>query len=347
MLYFVSRDLALGYLLFSFLSALGVLQWVAARQRLTGLGLFDYSKHPGLGTTLGLVLPAVALVWFMASQWEGIFAPGPAGSEISLLFGAAAVAAVLVSLVCATARRFWARSDTETPEARDCEVVDVRHFTGHLYVPSVSHGKLAVVCILPMPKWCWSHRARLARRLTQAGLAALVMAPDHESFVFPDVLALMPAAVAFLRDRPGLDADRVGVLGYGIAGDLAIRVGGCDKQIRAVVALAPVMSDMPVGLDLLTELSYGEAWRWVHDRKRMQLREDLDARHYAPKIAPRPLLLVYGAEDRLVGRAPVAEWDGKEKGWVGHQVIDGAGHLDLMADPVCIRSIVEWLRERL
>jgi pimeloyl-ACP methyl ester carboxylesterase len=346
-LYFVSRDLALGYLLFSFLSALGILQWVSMRAHLVGLELFDYSKCRGLGVVLTLLLPVSGLVWFMATQWGGIFAPGPAGSEISLLFGAAAVAAVLVSLVGASLRRAMSSIEQPPGSGNGLEVVALGHLDGKLCLPPEREGALPVVCLLPSPGMSSVQGSRLSRRLNQDGFAVLVVAPDHAPFTYPDIVALMPAAISFLRQRSDLDAQRVGVLGFDLGGDLAIRAGGSDKEIKATVALAPLVLDSAIGMDLLAEMSYWEAWRWAHDRRRTTLRAELDALHFAARIAPRPLLLIYGSEDRLVVRAPAADWDARQKGSVSVQIVEGSRHLDLLDDPACIRSIVEWLRGHL
>jgi len=100
-LYFVYQELALGYLALSFLTALGVLQWVAASYHLAGLGLLDYSEHRTSGYVLGIVLIAGSALWFFVTQWTRIFTPGPAGSELTLLFAAGAAFALIATLAVA------------------------------------------------------------------------------------------------------------------------------------------------------------------------------------------------------------------------------------------------------
>ena len=113
MLYFVSAELALGYWLFAFLSALGALQWVAVRYRFGGLAFLR-------SRTWGYVLAALLVVGsgaaFFISQWAAIFAPGPAGSELAVLFGSSAICALALTLLLAPLLDRWRRGASPDPE---------------------------------------------------------------------------------------------------------------------------------------------------------------------------------------------------------------------------------------
>jgi len=356
-LYFVSKELALGYLLFSFLSALGVLQCVAVRYRLVGLSLLNGRPRGPLlqrrtwGYGLGILLIAGSTVWFFASQWTGILAPGPAGAELSLLFGAGAACAPLVSLVMPWLWQSYhkARSYRTSLQSRDAEgrAVAVSHATGHLYIPPNPVALMPAICLVPMLGAGEKSMDILARRMAHEGLVALIIHPDEESYSYPAILAILPAAISLLSKHPEVDPQRLGALGYDLGGDLVIRAASAAKQIKAVATLAPVLVDAPVGLDLLREMSYFPAWRWTRDRKRAKLRTELNALAYGTKIAPRPLLLLYGAEDRLVNNAPIEKWDAQHKDSVRLQVIQGAGHLDLVDHPMALHAIVQWFKEHL
>jgi dienelactone hydrolase len=198
--------------------------------------------------------------------------------------------------------------------------------------------------------------AALAHRLAQEGMVAFVIHPDEESYAYPGILAVLPAAMAALGKRPDVDPGRLAVLGYDLGGDLVIRAastckpsasGGDQREIKAVAALAPVLADVPAGLDLLREMSYFRAMRWARDRKRTSLRKELNAIEYGAKIFPRPFLLLYGEEDRLVADAPLAKWAGQHRDSIDLQVIPGTGHLNLADHPMAVRVIIQWFKEHL
>jgi dienelactone hydrolase len=193
-----------------------------------------------------------------------------------------------------------------------------------------------------------SYRDRLARRLVEAGFAALIVGPDYSSFAYPEILALVPAAVALIRQRPELDASRIGLAGHDLGADLAIRVAGSTADIKAVAAIAPVMTEVPVSLDVFRELTYWPAWQWCHDLSRRRLWQDLDAARFAQRIARGKLLVVYGTEDTLVRSLPEEEWQGaREQGWVDVQAVAQARHFDLLTKAALSRKLVHWFRERL
>ena len=189
----------------------------------------------------------------------------------------------------------------------------------------------------------------LAHRLVEQGVVVLLIRPDEQAFAYPDSLAILPAAVAVLGKRPEVDTGRIGALGEDLGGDLVIRAASTSKEIKAVAALAPILADVPPGLDLLGEMSYFRALRWARDRKRANLRKELNAADFGARIPPRPFLLLYGEYDRLVGDAwnllhPANE--ARENG-IEVQVIPGTGHFHLAEHPLALQAISQWLKENL
>jgi hypothetical protein len=347
-LYFVYEELALGYLLFSFLSALGVLQWVAARYRLAGLAFLNYAQRRTWGYALGTFLIAGSTIWFFGSQWAKILTPGPAGSELSLLFGAGAVSALAVTITVASLLQRLRKGAPPQGRADRSQTVAVgRATTGRLYLPPDPTAPMPAVCLVPGLGVGEESMDILARHLVEQRLVALVIAPDDEFASYPETLAILPAATSLLSKRPDVDPHRLGALGYDLGGDLVIRAASADKQLKAVAALAPVLGDPPVGLDLMSEMPFAQALRWARDRTRAKLQMGLNAFEYRTKIAPRPFLLLYGTEDRLVTRSPLQVWDAPEKPWITHQVIQGAGHLDLLDHPTTLHTVARWLKEHL
>jgi hypothetical protein len=74
---------------------------VAARRQLIGLSLWG-SRNPAPGYLLGAVLTAGGFVWFLTTT-PGIFSPGLAGSELAVLFGAAGICALALTLIASSA----------------------------------------------------------------------------------------------------------------------------------------------------------------------------------------------------------------------------------------------------
>lgn len=345
MLYFVSTELSLYYSLFAFLSAVGVLQAVAARYHLDGLALLDYAEHPRRGYLLGALLVLIGASIYFGTQWAMIFTPGPAGAELTILFGIAALIALLVTLALAQIIQSRRARRKEAPLSAG-QPVTLGPARGWLYVPTDSTTPLSAVCLLPActggnrSARCPS-LAALVRHLLEQRIVVLWVQPDAAVYTYPAVLAVVPAAVGVLTKMPQVDPQRIGVLGHDVGGDLAIRAGSVDRQIKAVVALAPMLIETPVSLDLLREMPYLQALRWARDRCRIALRSDLRALEYGVKIAPRPLLLVYGSEDRMSTQPPVAGW--------GAQItaIHGAGHLSVVDHPLTLQAVPQWFKEYL
>jgi dienelactone hydrolase len=413
-LYFVSAELALGYWLFAFLSALGALQWVATRYRLGGLAFFDCSISRVRGYVLAVLLVAGGAAGFFLSQWQAIFAPGPAGSELAVLFATSAISALVVTLALPVLLERWRRGPGPGAGGDGGQPVIIGHATGQLYMPPGPTTLAPAVCLLPacpvglerahpeaarrvslsLGRGITSQQpaapvearsmAILARRLAAEGVVALVVNPDEHSYAYPAMLAILPAAVAMLRERPEIDPNRIGALGEDLGADLVIRAASTSKEIKAVAALAPILMGVPPDLGLLHELSYYRAMCWARDRRRATLGKELNAVEYATKIPPRPFLLLYGEDDKLVGEidiatasrcllgeTPLANQEstplapGRDgispavvrpalrAGSVGRestsrlQVIPGLGHLNLAAHPTVMQVVSQWLKEHL
>jgi dienelactone hydrolase len=187
----------------------------------------------------------------------------------------------------------------------------------------------------------------LARHLVAQQIVALVINPDAELYSYPQTLATLPAATAYLTKRPEVDPDRLAAVGYSLGGDLVVRAAGAHKQLTAIAALAPLWEATAPGLDLLREMSYPEAWRWLRDPRRAGLVDQLNALDHGSKIAPRRLLLMYGANDRLSAWNAAPDWATQGDNWVTHQIIRGVGHLDLLDHPATLNTLVRWLKEHL
>ncbi|RYP83412.1 hypothetical protein EKO23_19130 [Nocardioides guangzhouensis] len=111
----------------------------------------------------------------------------------------------------------------------------------------------------------------------------------------PDV----EAGVAFLRDRPEVDPDRIGGIGFSVGGELLLETAAGNEDLRAVVsegagirstreAVALPGMEKWLELPVWTSTTLGTALFSGHLPP--EGLQDL-----VPSIAPRPLLLIYAA----------------------------------------------------
>jgi pimeloyl-ACP methyl ester carboxylesterase len=139
--------------------------------------------------------------------------------------------------------------------------------------------------------------------------------------------AALEGALDFLGGRPDVDPRRVGVYAFSMGGAIAVQVAAADPRVRALVLAAA-----PGDLVQQTRAEYapaGRAAQWGALAALRLARADLwrlRPRDLVAAVAPRPLVVVVGTDDRTVApdlarqlydaaREPKELW-----------VIDGAGH---------------------
>ena len=345
MLNFVTKELAAHYFLLAFLAILGVLQLVAARHRLIGLSLWG-SRHPVPGYLLGTALTTGAFVWFFAAT-PLVFTPGLAGAELTVLFAAGGICALAFALIAASI--IWeikgqgAIAFPPSPSF-DQESIAFQQVTGTLYVPSDNRIG-AAICAVPDPLERAGSLQPLARRLAGEGFIVLTLDWPREGVRYPETL--VPTAVAYLAQREEVDPQRIGALGFGLGGDLAIRAASADRQIKAVLALAPILSGDNVGsgLNILKEMCYLEALRRARHRRWKKLATDLGALESVRKIGSRPLLLVYGDEDAIIPPDRACGALSQQAAKLELKLLPGEGHLSLLGSAATAALAAGWFRE--
>jgi len=116
------------------------------------------------------------------------------------------------------------------------------------------------------------------------------------------------AAVEFVKSQ---GAERIGVLGFSMGGTVAIDTAAVYEDINAIVADSPfvtIVSAVAGGLierGLHKDLAYAVARLLLITacvRTQLNLFE-IDVTHWIKRIAPRPLLLIFGEQDVIVPRA--------------------------------------------
>jgi fermentation-respiration switch protein FrsA (DUF1100 family) len=347
LLKFVSAYLALSYLAFSTLVAAGALQVVAAWRSLAGLALLDYRRRPAWRHAAGPGLILLGYVWFFGTRRE-LFTPGPAGTELTLLFAAGVLLALAGTLVgAALLRPLRPRPAPPWPEGVQARRVRLPQGQGALLLQDPRRTRPGpALCLVADPASPPDRLAALAGRMAAQGWTVLVPAWEAELQRYPDALALVPAAVGFLCRQPLVDAGAVAVGGAGLGADLALRAAAEDAQLRAAVALAPLWEpgNARPGLGLLDEMTWPEARRWLLGGRRRALLAGLASAEALERVMPRPVLIVYGEADALV---PISELRARLQAVAPAaelEIVPGEGHLSLPASERTLSRVAGWLQ---
>ncbi|HID87077.1 MAG TPA: hypothetical protein EYP55_06810 [Anaerolineae bacterium] len=356
MLNFGTGALAPSYLLFAFLAVLGTLQLVATRHRLIGLSLIGERRQPIWGYLLGTALVGGAFGWFFTARWEEILRPGLAGAELFTLFALASLGALGLTLLLASLRqRLPARASPDLPPPQEVAFGPGR---GMLYLPPDREGPGPAICAVFSSERGSDAPGLLASALIREGFAVLITDLGDQPR-YPEVLALLPAAQAYLAQREEVDESRLGVLGFDLGADLALRAASSDERIKAVVALAPLLEEesLQPGLGLLREMSHAQAIRWArpvelrlfhrarHPTRREVLRE-LNPLGHAAQLEGRPLLVVCGEEDGLIPPQRTQQALAESGLMTKPRVVPGERHLTLVRSPEVARLVARWFKER-
>jgi hypothetical protein len=333
------------FFVFAYFAGLGFWQIVAAWQ---GLGAFSWLPRGAKarwGYLAGSVLVALACGWFFGTRTEDIFCPGPASSEFLFFLGLGLLLSLVTSMIAsALVRRYvLARTGLPSPRIAGGQPVSGPRWKGTLHRPSSDEGPWCAVCVVSEPG---TEVDSLAAALARRGIVALVLDMDsRDIWTYPDVLAAIPRALDYLEDAENVDANRLGLLGVGIGADLVIRAAASDPQVRTAVAIAPLLSPSGVqpGLDLLREMSHVGARRWRRWLNGGELIAQLDAQKHIPQLDPRPLLILHGANDRLVSGLDRLESLPSTK----VKKVEHAGRAGLATEPSVVSSTVSWFLGRL
>ncbi|MCY4164242.1 MAG: alpha/beta fold hydrolase [bacterium] len=151
------------------------------------------------------------------------------------------------------------------------------------------------------------------------------------------------------------EVEGVWLAGFGIGGALAAQVGSKDTRVRGVACMgtpvdlskwdfaAEEVVDYARKLGILSPDDYPATKEELEQRATaaQQLRVD----RCADEIAPRPMLVVHGDDDKEVS-ALDARAIAEAHGGSGLRIISGAGHR-LHADPRCIAVLLGWLSSQI
>lgn len=280
-----------------------------------------------------------------------------AGAAAAALVAAAAVAAVAAGRVVLEVRAelrpprvgvppgAWATPALEPVALRTADGVTLRGW----YHPSRTGAAAVLVHGLG------ANRAQLlapARALAARGLGVLAVdSRGHgESDAAPVTLGLdeardVEAAVAWLAARPDVDPRRIGAVGFSVGSLPVAAVAGRDARIGAVALVA--------GFGSMEEMLRLDAPGWRGEVALAAVAaEGIDAAAVQPgrelcRLAPRPLLLVHGGEDRTAPPALGLRLAARACGPVERVVVPGADHLTLPASPALAAELAAFLEAAL
>lgn len=116
----------------------------------------------------------------------------------------------------------------------------------------------------------------------------------------------LEGAVRYLLDRPDLKGTRIGVLGFSMGAAVAILTAARVPEIGAVIAdssfatLEDAVSAALCGGYHLPRYPVVELALWLGERLVGIRVDDVRPMDAIPDLAPRPILLIHGVEDRVV-----------------------------------------------
>jgi len=188
-------------------------------------------------------------------------------------------------------------------------------FRGLLYHPSARPsevGRRPAVALVPPPDVGVQRLDPFVAGLVAANLIVLRIEWGGPP-TFPEALALLPGAVAFLAASADVDPARIGAGGVDIGGDLALRSASTDPQIRSVLAYAPhLVPSSPTHRGPVVSRRRPHAAEWS------EFLAQIDVLSTLRGLVGRHVRVVYGAAGHLVDIARI------------RQELDAAGLCDVI-----------------
>lgn len=290
------------------------------------------------------------------------------GILLAALAGSAVLAALTTALAWAYARR-WCAPRRRPPATTPADVglaFEETHFWSRgvpirgWFMPAGQRSPPGPAIVLVHG---WSANAAdmlpLAPALNAAGFSLLAYdARGHGGSGADGPITIrklaedVVAAVEYLKRRPDVDQDRLGVLGHSIGGGAAILAASAEPRIRAVVSASAfacpealtrgVMARQGIPAWPLPWLVIRFIQRWLGASMAEMAPENRIARTRAR------LLLLHGATDRFIPASNLGRLYARAPRECAHRMlVTGRGHSDLIRDPGTLLEIVAFLSRAL
>jgi putative redox protein len=170
-------------------------------------------------------------------------------------------------------------------------------------------------------------------------------------FSGPGWVTDVASVVTAMSERP--DVRGVWLAGVGEGGTVAICAAAGDERVRGVATMAAPASLRDWGRDPARLLEFARRVGMVHNpgfpesvATWAQSLATVDAVAAAPKLAPRPLLVLHGTDDAVVpleNARQIAEAAGKR---AELRLVQAGGH-ELRHDPRAVAVLLSWLERQL
>jgi uncharacterized protein len=225
-----------------------------------------------------------------------------------------------------------------------------------LFLP-VSDDPVPAVVILHGAGSRKENHVDFARSAVGHGFAALVFDNrghgESEGTLGAGVIADVQRVVAFVAERPEVDAERIALRGSSMGGQLAIHAGAVSARVAAVVAICPAGEDMV--LPDVRRLARGERPHPDSALAAMRLDasgmvawlEENDVRDAVRLLGPKPLMLVHARGDEVVPCAFSEELYELAEEPKRLLILDGGHHRSVQHDPEIQGETLRWLERTL
>ena len=353
MRFYLDFSLVSGYVLMATIACLGMLQLAAARGGYAGLSLFVSERK--LGSLVGAGLTGCALITYALFAPE-VLTPGPAGSEVAAMFAGCALLALIVTLLGADqrlkrARRRLAVAMGEHLELERLPCILYRSLPFPLDSRQQQSDGAPLIVLIPDPMDIVHAPLGLVESLRRNGIA--ILAIEGQAVIDSDATLLSVTALesilpvlAEIESTPKINCERIGLLGLGLGGDVALGVNGtgnpkitCSAAVSPVACLIEGLGLAALGIYWLREISYPQAWR---------LRRRTHAFAQFRKRSPRPDTTRVAAENTAVLCGSNVEMT-MRKSFPGIAFLPTAidRHFTLLEKEPAREVLVEWFTQRL
>jgi uncharacterized protein len=239
--------------------------------------------------------------------------------------------------------------------------VDGLNITGRYYIPD-NGTKFPALCIchgIPArrPEPGEKGYADLAERVCSEGFATLIFnfrgtGTSEGDIDLPGWMHDLKAAIDYLETDPCVDQKRLTLLGFSAGAAVSICTAAKDKRIAAVAGCAcPAVFNMYSlsqeveslisrfrEIGIIRSAAYPpSAKEWLDGFRAVSAIDCVSG------IAPRPLLLVHGAQDEMVNVGDARRLYGRAGEPKKLIVIEGVGHR-LRQEPPAMKAVMDWLK---